>query len=306
MQTVTLAALQTLEESLRGALRIDEPMALHTTFRIGGKADLFLSAWGIEDLRAAQTWAREQGVAIKVIGNGSNLLVADRGIRGLVVKLSKGFTGLRFSPEGLEVGAGAKLAKVVQASATEGYSGLESTVGIPGTMGGALAMNAGTDTGSIGDLVLEVTALDEYGQLAVYPRSQLIYRYRWSNFSGGKFIILGAKLALQKAPPAEVQDKIERLLQKRAARQPLKQKSAGSVFKNPEAIAAGKLLDRAGAKGMRVGEAEVSFGHANFIVNRGQATAAEVRGLIEKCQQLVRDNYGIELEREVEFAGDWD
>ncbi|NIM07040.1 MAG: UDP-N-acetylmuramate dehydrogenase, partial [Armatimonadetes bacterium] len=216
-----------------------------------------------------------------------------------------GFDEIRFPPEGLVVGAGAKLARVVDASAKAGYSGLESTVGIPGTMGGALATNAGTDTGSIGDLVIEVTALNQNGAIAGYPRDQLVYRYRWSSLSGAKLIILGAKLSLQPAAPEDVRAKINRLLKKRSARQPIHDKSAGSIFKNPEAIAAGKLLDRAGAKGMSVGDAEVSLTHANFIINRGRATAAEVRALIEKCQQLVLQTYEIELEPEVEFAGEW-
>jgi UDP-N-acetylmuramate dehydrogenase len=172
-------------------------------------------------------------------------------------------------------------------------------------MGGALATNAGTDTGSIGDLVIEVTALEESGNISVYPRSQLIYRYRWSSFSGSKLIILGAKLALKPAPCSEVRAKIERLRAKRAARQPLGEKSAGSVFKNPEAIAAGKLLDRAGAKGMCIGDAEVSQSHANFIINRGHATADDIRALIEKCRKLVLDTYGVQLEPEIEFVGEW-
>ncbi len=280
-------------------------MSKHTSFRIGGKADLFLYACGLEDLRVALSWAKEKRLALKVIGNGSNLLVSDGGLRGLVVKLNKGFSQTEFAPEGTFIGAGAKLAKVVDASAREGFAGLESTVGIPGTMGGALATNAGTDTGSIGDLVMEVRALDSEGALAVYPRSQLVYRYRWSSLSGGKLIILGAKLNLQPAPRGQVRAKIERLWKKRAGRQPLRQKCAGSIFKNPEAIAAGKLLDRAGAKGMCIGDAVVSDKHANFIVNRGCATAAEVRALIEQCRQLVLDAHGIQLEPEVEFVGEW-
>jgi len=302
---VSLTELRQLQTALRGRLLIDEPLSRHTTFRIGGKADLFLHACSIEDIRLALAWAKGKRLPLKVIGNGSNLLVSDKGFRGLAVKLGAGFDEMRFSPVGLIVGAGAKLALAVNASEREGYTGLESTVGIPGTMGGALATNAGTDTGSIGDLVVEVTALDYQGAIAIYPRSQLVYRYRWSSLSGAKLIILGARLALQPASPEEVRAKIDRLLKKRAARQPIRGKSAGSIFKNPEAIAAGKLLDRAGAKGMRVGEAEVSMTHANFIINRGRATAAEVRALIEKCQQLVLQTFGIELEPEVEFVGEW-
>lgn len=303
--SISLAELRQLQAALKGRLCIDEPMAKHTTFRIGGKADLFLHADGLDDLRVITAWARERQLPLKMIGNGSNMLVSDKGIRGLVVKLTSGFKEFHFSPEGLLVGAGTKLAQVVNASVKEGYTGLESTVGIPGTMGGALATNAGTDTGSIGDIVIEVTALGENGATAIYPRSQLVYRYRWSSLSGGKLVILGARLALQPSEPVQVKAKIERLLEKRAARQPIHDKSAGSIFKNPEAIAAGKLLDRAGAKGMQVGDAVVSTKHANFIINRGRATAAEVRALIEQCHKLVQKTNGIDLEREVEFVGEW-
>jgi UDP-N-acetylmuramate dehydrogenase len=299
------AEIRQLQAALQGKLCVDEPMVKHTTFRIGGKADLLLHANSLDDLRVAIAWAREKQLPVKVIGNGSNMLVSDRGIRGLVIKLTTGFNEIHFSPEGLLVGAGAKLGKLVSASIQEGYTGLESTVGIPGTLGGALATNAGTDTGSIGDLVLEVSALDENGETAIYDRSQLVYRYRWSSLSGSKLVILGARLALQQAEPEQIRAKIERLLEKRAARQPIHDKSAGSIFKNPEAIASGKLLDRAGAKGMKIGDAEVSMTHANFIVNRGHASASDVRTLIDKCQKLVLDTYGIQLEPEVEMVGEW-
>lgn len=302
---VSLTELREFQAALRGRLLIDEPMARHSTFRIGGNADIFLQACGMEDARTALAWAKEKSLPLKVIGNGSNLLVSDRGIRGLVVHLGPGFDEMVFAADGVTVGAGVKLALVVNTSAKEGLSGLESTAGIPGTMGGALATNAGTDTGSIGDLVVEVTALDQSCNTAVYPRAELVYRYRWSSLSGAKLIILGAKLALQPSTPEEVRAKISRLLAKRAARQPIHHRSAGSIFKNPEAIAAGKLLDRAGAKGLCVGEAEVSLTHANFIINRGQAKAADVRALLEMCQQLVLQTFGVQLEPEVEFVGEW-
>jgi UDP-N-acetylmuramate dehydrogenase len=302
---VGMAELRQLQAALKGRLCIDEPMSRHTSFRIGGKADLFLHASCLDDLRVIFTWAAEKHLPLKVIGNGSNMLVSDRGIRGVVVRLTSGFSEMHFSPEGLLVGAGAKLARLIDASARECYTGLESMVGIPGTLGGALATNAGTDTGSIGDLVVEVSALEENGETAIYPRSQLVYRYRWSSLSGRKLIILGAKLALSPSTTEQIRAKIERLLEKRAARQPIHDRSAGSIFKNPEAIAAGKLLDRAGAKGMRVGDAEVSLTHANFIINRGHAAAADIRTLIEKCHQLVLEVHGVDLEREVEMVGEW-
>jgi len=292
-----------LRAGIRGAVRLDEPMSKHTSFRIGGPADLFVQPQEVGDLAAVMRLAREKGLPAKVIGNGSNLLVSDKGIRGLVVRLAPGFRDVRWLEEGVEAGAGVALQRLVKESAAARLSGLESTVGIPGTLGGALATNAGTDTGSIGDLVDKAIVLDERGEVCEWTCADFAYRYRHSNLKTAKATVVWARLRLQPADPEEIRVKTERLRAKRAARQPLGAWSAGSVFKNPRGVAAGKVLDRAGAKGMRVGDAEVSRSHANFFINRGQAQAAQVMQLIERAHALALRRYGIDLELEIEVVG---
>lgn len=293
-----------LRTVVRGRVRLEEPMARHTTFRIGGPADLFVQPVDIEDLAKTIQFARAKGLALKVIGNGSNLLVRDAGIRGIVVRLAPGFSEIQWLKEGVSAGAGARLAKLVKESAEAGLSGLESTVGIPGTLGGALATNAGTDTGSIGDLVVRATVLDEQGELREWTAEQLAYRYRYSSLCARKATVVSAWLRLTPAPKEDILAKINRLREKRAGRQPLRAWSAGSVFKNPRAVAAGKVLDRAGAKGKRVGDAQVSLKHANFLLNRGQATAADMRELVAWAHALALRKYGIDLELEIEMVGE--
>jgi len=292
-----------LRAHIRGAVRLDEPMSKHTTFRIGGPADVFVQPQDVEDLAAVMRLVREKGLPAKVIGNGSNLLVSDSGIRGLVVRLAPSFREVKWLEEGVEAGAGVALQRLVKESAAARLSGLESTVGIPGTLGGALATNAGTDTGSIGDLVEKAIVLDERGEVCEWTWAHFAYRYRHSNLRTAKATVVSARLRLEPAEADEIRDKTERLRAKRAARQPLGAWSAGSVFKNPRGVAAGKVLDRAGAKGIRVGDAEVSRSHANFFINRGQAGAAEVMALIEHTHALALRRYGIDLELEIELVG---
>jgi UDP-N-acetylmuramate dehydrogenase len=238
------------------------------------------------------------------MGNGSNILVGDRGIRGLMVRLAPNFSEIRWLEEGALVGAGARLGRLVEEAAEAGLSGLESTVGIPGTLGGALATNAGTDTGSIGDLVEGATVLDEEGQLRDWSAAQFAYKYRYSSLNGTRVMVTSALLRLTPAPREEIRAKMERLRYKRSSRQPLRAWSAGSVFKNPRGVAAGKVLDRAGAKGMHVGDAQVSRKHANFFINRGHARAEEMRKLLERTHALALKRYGIDLELEIELVGE--
>lgn len=289
---------------LRGRVLLDEPMARHTTFGIGGPADMLVFPETEEDLRLAIEWHRDRGIPFKVVGNGSNLLVSDQGVRGGVIKLNRAFNQISFSGNTMLVGAGARLAAAITAAAEHGLSGLESMVGIPGTVGGALVMNAGTDVGTIGDLVSEAWLMDDSGETRIWRDRELRYGYRQSALPESRMVVIGAALTLQPAERADIYAKMSRLREKRASRQPLRWRSAGSVFRNPPEIAAAKLLDRAGAKGMRVGGAEVSRKHANFIVNRGAATAHDVLELIERLQALALTTYGIALRPEVEFVGE--
>jgi UDP-N-acetylmuramate dehydrogenase len=290
--------------AIRGRVRLQEPMARHTTFRIGGPADIFVQPLDTEELAQTIRFARTRGIPFKAIGNGSNLLVSDAGIRGIAVRLTPNFSEVEWLEDGAEVGAGARLAKLVKEACEVGLSGLESTVGIPGTLGGALATNAGTDTGSIGDLVVSATVLDADGELREWTASQFAYRYRYSRLGASGATVISARLRLQPAAKEEIVAKVNRLRQKRAGRQPLRSWSAGSVFKNTRAVAAGKVLDRGGAKGRRIGDAQVSPRHANFLVNRGRATAAEMRELIDWAHALALRKYGIDLELEIEMTGE--
>jgi UDP-N-acetylmuramate dehydrogenase len=304
-QSVRARDLKDLQSALRGEVRLNEPMSRHTTFRIGGCADLFIQPKDEEDLRLAAAWLRQAAVPLRIIGNGSNLLVADAGIRAAVIKLAPAFKDIHFNGEGVIAGAGAPLATVVNRCAREGWSGVESTVGIPGTIGGAIVTNAGTDTGSIGDLVQDALVMDEGGNVFTIRCAELNYGYRCSSLTLSRHVVLRARLRLTKADSVEVRAKMHRLRLKRSSRQPLGCRSAGSVFKNPPEIAAGKLVDRAGCKGVRVGDAEVSSKHANFIINRGRASAADVRDLMCEVQERVLRVHGIWLEPEIELIGEW-
>ena len=297
--------LKELASAVRGDVRVNEPMSRHTTFRIGGCADVFIQPKDEDDLRAAISWLREAGIPFSVIGNGSNLLVADAGIRAAVIKLAPALRDIHFNGQGVIAGAGAPLAAVVNRCARTGWSGLESTVGIPGTVGGALVTNAGTDTGSIGDLVQDAVVMDQAGNILNIRCSDLNYGYRCSSLRLSRHVVLRARLRLTKADPVDVRAKMQRLHLKRSSRQPLGSWSAGSVFKNPPEIAAGKLVDRAGCKGLAIGDAEVSDKHANFIINRGHATAADVRYLMAEVQERVLRVHGIWLEPEIELIGEW-
>ena len=298
------AAAAELRPHTRGTIRLSEPMSRHTTFRIGGPADVFAQPLDQEDLVQLVRFARAKELPCIVIGNGSNLLVGDGGVRGLVVRLAPRFNEIEWLEDGAVVGAGASLARLVKEAAEVGLSGLESTVGIPGTLGGALATNAGTDTGSVGDLVVEATVLDREGEVREWGAAQFAYRYRYSNLGKERAVVLAARLRLEPAPPEDIAAKMERLRHKRASRQPLRAWSAGSAFKNPRGVAAGKVLDRAGAKGMRVGDAQISRKHANFLLNRGHATAAQMRELIERAHALALRRYGIDLEPEIQMVGE--
>lgn len=292
-----------LRSIVRGRVLRDEPMARHTTFRIGGPADIFVQPLDGDDLAAVIRFARAKGLPFKVIGNGSNLLVGDGGIRGIVARLAPNFSAVEWLADGAVVGGGARLPRLVKGAWEVGLSGLESTVGIPGTLGGALATNAGTDTGSVGDLVVGATVLDEEGERREWTAAQFAHRYRHSTVATSKVIVVSARLRLQPASKDDIRAKVDRLRGKRAGRQPLRAWSAGSVFKNERAVAAGKVLHRAGAKGHRVGDAQVSMKHANFLVNRGGATADEMRELIAWAHSLALRRYGIDLELEIEMVG---
>jgi UDP-N-acetylmuramate dehydrogenase len=296
---------RTLRDKMRGDVRRSEPMAMHTTFRVGGPADLFLAPQDDDDLALVLATLAQAEIPLTLLGNGSNLLVADAGVRGAVVRLTPHFAQIARDGDTLQVGAGAKLGRVVHVALAEGLSGLESTMGIPGTIGGALVMNAGTDVGSISDLVEETRCLTAAGEPVVLSGADLAYGYRHSALQGSGLIVVDARLRLAPGEKDAIKAKMERLEEKRTSRQPTRCRTAGSTFKNQPDIAAGKLIDRAGCKGHRIGGAEVSEKHANFIIAHPGATAGDIRNLANWMHRRVRDAHDRDLEMEVELVGDW-
>lgn len=291
-----------LKGALAGEIKMSEPMARHTTFRIGGPADLFVTCDTLTDLSETLTAVSDAGLAWTVVGKGSNLLVSDEGYRGAVIVLGREFKA--HSVEGAEIKAGAAciLAYVVRDAFSRGLGGMEFAVGIPGTVGGALAMNAGTRGTWMQSVVESVTLYVPGIGLDRLRGNEIDWGYRSSGLPRSG-IIVETVLQLEQADESRIRAEMERSLDRRKASQPLGVPSAGSVFRNPEGDSAGRLIEAAGLKGTRLGGARISELHANFIVNDGGATAADVAGLIRKTQMTVRDTYGIELTPEIRFLG---
>ncbi len=282
----------------------NEPMSAHTSFKIGGPADMFVSVKSAGEAAALIRLARENDVPYMIMGNGSNMLVGDRGIRGLVIQIGKKLAGSEVDGSGVRAGAGILMSRLAMVAAKAGLSGFEPLSGIPGTLGGALFMNAGAYGGEIGDTVVSVTYLDDSGELHTISREECGFGYRHSVFSGGGKYIVSARLALSPGSEAEIRDKMAEYSRRRNEKQPLSQPSAGSTFKRPEGYFAGKLIQDAGLMGFGIGGAAVSEKHAGFVVNRGGATAEDVLRLIEHIQKAVEDRFGVRLEPEVRFVGE--
>ncbi|MEW6726712.1 MAG: UDP-N-acetylmuramate dehydrogenase [Bacillota bacterium] len=289
---------------IKGRVARDEPMARHTTWRIGGPADLFIEPRGVDDLTRVLEFVHRYDLPLTVIGNGSNVLVGDGGIRGAVVKIGQGMSGIKVEGNAIRAEAGAKLAQVGSAALKAGLGGLEFAVGIPASIGGAVLMNAGANGRSMGDLVDEVTIVYYDGRLCRKSSKECAFGYRHSQLQIEPAIVVEAILQCYPKSRDLIKEEIEACMLKRRNTQPLEYPSAGSVFKNPPGDAAGRLIDLAGAKGMSVGDAQVSEKHANFIINRGTATARDVRELIEKVRALVKEKFGMELELEVRLLGE--
>lgn len=305
-------AIERLAERLRSAgwadrLHEQMPLAPYTTFRLGGPADLLVEATSSAELLELWQAAYDSGVPCLVLGRGSNILVSDRGVRGLVVLNRSSDWSL--GPSGtLTVASGVALSEVARRTAASGWAGLEWSVGIPGSVGGAVVGNAGAHGGYVGDVVQAVTVLD-HGQVRTLGREEMGLGYRTSMFKAvpscnGRPLILDATFSLRPGDAATLQRRMEELLQWRADRHP-QEPSAGSVFKRTEQYPAGFLIEQAGLKGMRVGGAQVSVKHANFVVNLGDAKAEEVRALIEEIRETVWARFGVGLELEIELVGEW-
>lgn len=278
-----------------------EPMTRRTTFGIGGPA-LLLRPRSRAELQAAMTLCREAGEEPFILGRGSNLLVSDSGISRPVIQLDGDFTAITREDNTLRCGAGASLIAVCRAAAENSLSGIEWGYGIPGSLGGGVYMNAGAYGGELRDVLTEVTFLDEAGEYRTLPAAELSLSYRHSIFEDRPgTVIVGAVLTLTPGDPAAIRAAMEDYMSRRREKQPLEYGSAGSTFKRPVGNYASALVDQCGLKGLSVGGAEVSRKHAGFIINRGGATAADVRELIAEVQRIVREKTGYTLECEIKY-----
>lgn len=293
----------------RGAVKLDEPMSRHTTFKIGGPADAWVSPADEDDLLSIFRYAEEKDIGTFVVGGGSKLLVGDKGIRGIVISLEAPafnalvFEGETVNGETVDAGCGIKIHELIKVAAEKGLGGLEFLAGIPGTLGGALMMNAGWPTKAIGDFTEEVTAIKDIKKIKL-GKDDLKFSYRDSNLKG--LILLSAKLKLERKTKDKVEVEINKNLEKKRKTQDLSFPSVGSVFLNPSGTSpAWELIDKSGFKGKARGNAVVSGKHANFIINRGNAKASEVMRLIDEIQKKVFKDHEIMLKLEVKLIGEF-
>lgn len=298
-------AAERLRSSLAGEVRTGESMARHTTFRVGGPAAIYAVLDTMSDVGSAVTTLLEQDVPFVVLGKGSNVLVSDEGYDGAVIVLGREFKRHTFADGMLQAGAATVLGVLVQEAFHLGLAGLSWGVGIPGTLGGALAMNAGTRHGWISQIVDRVTIYVPGDGLRLVHGRDIAWAYRSSGLAG-RGIILEATLKVEEGDRSRIRAEMERYLRERKTTQPIGVPSAGSVFLNPEGDSAGRLIEAAGCKGMRRGGACVSSVHANFIVNDGGATATDVVDLIHAVQTTVREVHGVDLRPEIRFLGRFD
>ena len=281
----------------------DEPMSRHTTFRVGGPADLMLCANSGAEIACALKLAGEEGVPAYVVGNGSNLLVRDGGVEGLVIQIGFNMSGIRIDGTHVYAQAGCLMSRVSAECLRAGLSGFEALGGIPGSLGGAAAMNAGAYGSELKDVLVSATVLDGAGAERTLGRDELEMGYRTSRVLREGWTVTAVELELNEGDAGEIRARAEEFAARRREKQPLSLPSAGSVFKRPEGHFAGALIEQCGLKGTRVGGAQVSWLHAGFIVNAGGATARDVLDLIELIQLKVRLSSGVELEPEVRVVG---
>jgi UDP-N-acetylmuramate dehydrogenase len=296
---------------IKGEIKRNEPLSGHTSFGIGGPADLLAYPADRDDLVVLLGELAKRGLPYFLLGGGTNLLVKDGGFRGVVISLQR-MKAIRIEREYRSIGgvfavvsaeAGASLAKLLSFAVEEGLTGLEFAAGIPGTVGGAVCMNAGTAAGETGDVIESVFLLSPEGALITRDRDQMGFGYRTASIPDGH-LILAVRLILRRDDKDKIKAKVRELIDARNQRQPLGLRNAGSVFKNPQEESAGRLIEAAGLKGKTVGGAQVSEKHANFIVNLGNASASDVIKLMELVKQAVLDARGVRLEPEIKIIGE--
>ena len=284
---------------------VNEPMASHTTFRIGGPADYFVMPETVEELAAVLKLCKEEAMPYFILGNGSNLLVGDKGFRGVVIQLYKNFDGIVLEGTKITAKAGAMLIRVAKEAGRAGLTGLEFASGIPGTIGGAMVMNAGAYGGEMKDVVTAVTILTKDGEIKTLSGEEMNFRYRGSVVEDEGYIVLEAVMELKEGNLEEIQVRMDELSVQRKTKQPIEYPSAGSTFKRPEGYFAGKLIQDAGLRGYQVGGAQVSEKHCGFVINAGGATAADVMNLMKDVSDKVNAQFGVTLEPEVKRIGEF-
>lgn len=294
-----------LSEAAGGQIWKNEMMKKHTTFRIGGPADIFVAPETEKGICQVLRICQEMGAPLYLIGNGSNLLVADAGIRGVVMQLFKNFSQVLVEGTRITAESGILLSTLSKKAQAAGLAGLEFASGIPGTLGGAAVMNAGAYGGEMKDVIQSVRVLTGEGQILTLAADELEMGYRTSVIAKKGYTVLSAVLQLEQDDPEQILGRMEELKEKRVSKQPLDMPSAGSTFKRPEGYFAGKLIMDAGLRGFTCGGAQVSEKHCGFVVNKGDATAADVRRLIREVQRVVQEKYGVTLEPEIKMVGDF-
>lgn len=286
-------------------VRIDEPMNRHTTFRIGGPADIFVEISTVEEAKAIVKLCKTTVVPYYILGNGSNLLVGDKGFRGVVIQIYKNMNQVVVEGNRIRVQAGALLSKIAREALANELKGFEFAAGIPGTVGGAIVMNAGAYGGEMKDILTSVTVLDGAGEVVEIQAADLALGYRTSILEQEGYVALEAVITLEEGNRSEIEARMEELKIQRVTKQPLEFPSGGSTFKRPEGHFAGKLIQDAGLRGYAVGDAQVSEKHCGFVINRGTATAADVLELVHQVSEKVAEQFGVSLELEIKQIGEY-
>ncbi len=283
----------------------EEPMKRHTTFRIGGPAEVFCMPESFNEIRRVLEICKEEKLPYFILGNGSNLLVSDKGYRGVVIQLDRNYGEIRVEDTEIYASAGALLSTIAVTARRASLTGFEFAGGIPGTLGGAVVMNAGAYGGEMKDVLRKVTVMDQNGEIFEIPVEKLEMGYRTSVIKTAGYIVLGAVLSLKKGDIEEIKALTRKLSEQRTSKQPLEYPSAGSTFKRPEGYFAGKLIMDSGLRGYRVGGAQVSEKHCGFVINTGDATAEDVCSLMKHVTETVYEKFGVTLEPEVKFLGEF-
>lgn len=294
-----------LRSICRGEIYTQVPLSRYTSLKIGGIADFFILPEDITSLQNLIKFIYQEEIPYFVLGNGTNILISDKGFRGIVIRLTKGIKHINIQGERLSCGAGASLGMIAKVAQEQGLSGLEWTMGIPGTAGGGVVSNAGANSKDFSNIVVSVLSMETSGEIIKVLKKDMDFGYRQSIFQNHRSIILEVNLKLKPKSREEIKMRMEEILKRRKLTQPISCKSAGSVFKNPTGYHAAWLIEQASAKGLKVGDAQVSTKHANFIINRGKAKAIDVYKLIEMVKKKVWESSKIELLPEIQLVGEF-